>query len=111
VARRLLERAGYRVIEASGGRAALDVARDTGVTVDLLLTDMVMPEMHGRELMTRFRALRPAVPIVCMTGFADESATDPAFAALGATMLTKPFSSDALFAALQAACERGLQRA
>jgi PAS domain S-box-containing protein len=100
VARRILERRGYRVVEAPGGAEALAIAGDMSVTIDVLLTDMVMPGMHGRDLIARFRAIRPDVPVVCMSGFADDN--DPA-SDLGESvvaLVTKPFSSETLMRAL-----------
>lgn len=100
VARRILERRGYRVVEAPGGAEALAIAEDVSVPIDVLLTDMVMPGMHGRDLIERFRAVRPGVPVVCMSGFADDN--DPA-SDLGESvvaLVTKPFSSETLMRAL-----------
>jgi CheY-like chemotaxis protein len=102
IVRRLLERGGYRVIEAADGAAALTIIERSEVHIDLLLTDMVMPGMHGRELIARFRAKRPGLPVISMSGFTGEMTqtrdTSPELAAV----LTKPFSSDALFRAVSA---------
>ncbi|MCX6543178.1 MAG: response regulator [Acidobacteria bacterium] len=100
VARRILQRRGYRVVEAPGGVEALAIAEDMSVPIDVLLTDMVMPGMHGRDLIERFKAIRPDVPVVCVSGFADDN---DAAADLGSSVIalvTKPFSSDTLMRAL-----------
>ena len=68
--RRLIERAGFTVVEASDGATALGVAPRRGLVIDVLLTDLMMPGISGREVIDRFRALRPGVPIVCLTGLA-----------------------------------------
>ena len=102
IVRRLLERGGYRVLEASDGASALTFIERADVHIDLLLTDMVMPGMHGRELIALFRARRPGLPVISMSGFTGEMTqardTSPELAAV----LTKPFSSDALIRAVSA---------
>ena len=63
-----------------------------------------MPGLHGRDLIARFRELRPGVPIVSITGYAGETA-DAAGAGEGiSAVVTKPFSSDVLLRAVAAAC-------
>jgi PAS domain S-box-containing protein len=96
VARRILERDGYRVIEAPGGLEALAAVADAAVEVDVLLTDMVMPGLHGRDLIARFQAARPGVPVVCMTGYAGEGDDPGAFAEDLLALVTKPFSGEVL---------------
>jgi hypothetical protein len=60
--RRILERKGYKVVEASNGHQALEVARQYDGPIHLLLTDIVMPEMGGIDLVGEFSSLRPHVP-------------------------------------------------
>ncbi|HEY3381033.1 MAG TPA: ATP-binding protein [Vicinamibacterales bacterium] len=95
VVRRMLERAGYQVLDAAGGREALAILDAESTAVDLLLTDLVMPEMDGRQLIARFRERCPTTPIVCMTGFAGEPIGGDG-ADIATTVVTKPFSSDTL---------------
>jgi FixJ family two-component response regulator len=59
--------------------------------------------MHGRDLIARFRELRPGVPVVCMTGFAGEVADARASGDGIATIVTKPFASDVLIRAVDSA--------
>ena len=106
ITRRLLERAGFRVIEAVDGHEALAIAGRREVKVDLLLTDMIMPGLDGRQVAAGFRAARPGVPVVGITGYAGESDQDDVFERDGlAGLVTKPFSSDALIRAVASACE------
>ena len=90
--RRILERSGFDVIEASDGAQAL--ARLDGVRIDLLLTDVVMPGgMTGRDLALQLEQVRPGVPVLFMSGYnADAIATrgvlDP-----GISVVEKPFTS------------------
>jgi PAS domain S-box-containing protein len=105
ITRRLLERAGYRVLEAADGHEALSIAARPDVRVDLLLTDMVMPGLTGQQVVVRFRAARPGVPIVAITGYAGESPQVVAAGEAGLSgLVTKPFSADALIRAVATAC-------
>ncbi len=105
ITRRLLERAGYRVLEAADGHEALSIAGRPEVRLDLLLTDMVMPGLSGQQVVVRFRATRPGVPVVGITGYAGESPQVAAAEEAGlAGLITKPFSADALIRAVAAAC-------
>jgi two-component system, cell cycle sensor histidine kinase and response regulator CckA len=107
VIRRTLERSGFGVAEAADGFVALDIASRPGTRIDLLLTDLVMPGMHGRDLAARFRAMRPDIPIVCITGFVGEGG-DPSDIGEGVVaVLSKPVSADVLVRTLRMAVERG----
>jgi PAS domain S-box-containing protein len=107
VVRRMLVRAGFDVIEASGGPEALALLSREPDGVDLLLTDLVMPAMHGRDLIARVRTLYPDTPVVCMTGFAGESMDACDLEAGVSSIVTKPFSSGALVRAVSAALSPG----
>jgi PAS domain S-box-containing protein len=96
VVRRMLEHAGYEVLEASGGLEALAVLDREPVAIDLLLTDLVMPGMHGQELIARFLDRCPGTPVICMTGL-------PGAPAVPATVVAKPFSSEVLMRAISSA--------
>ena len=84
-----LETAGYSVVRRDGGRAALAVLSD-GHAIDLLLTDIAMPEMDGLELARQARALRPSLPIAYLTGEYAQVALDASRHILG-PILRKPF--------------------
>ncbi len=100
VVRRMLERAGYLVLEAEGGEAALAILDTEPGGVDLLLTDLVMPGMHGLELVSRFLERQPQTPVVCMTGLAGQPGPGEA---RPFPVVAKPFSSDTLMRAVSAA--------
>jgi len=106
VARRLLEHRGYAVIEAVSGSAALAVIADPAVALDVLLTDLVMPGIHGRQLIARCGELRPSLPVVCMTGFAGEGDDPTQYGGSLVTLLSKPFSARELERAIAAAASR-----
>jgi two-component system, cell cycle sensor histidine kinase and response regulator CckA len=89
--REVLETTGYRVLEAVDGVDALDVAGEHAGTIDLLLTDVVMPKMSGRDLAERFRGLRPDTKILYTSGYNDALA-DNGVLAPGTEFLQKPFT-------------------
>ena len=87
----LLERHGYMVIAAKQGQDALRVAQDSTTTIDLLLTDTIMPGMSGTELAHQVLALRPAIKVLYMSGYTDKAVWEPGFA-----FLQKPFTPQTL---------------
>lgn len=100
--REILERHGYTVLQAANGRDALRTAQEHPGAIHLLLSDAVMPEMGGRELAARFGAVRPGVPVLCMSGY-----SDPPWAPgeVGASFIQKPFTPAALLVQVRAALE------
>ena len=97
-ARRVLERHGYTVLEARHGRDAALVWQDRAAGIDVVVTDVRMPEMGGRELVERLRAEQPALPVVYVSGYS----SDAEQWARGAheAFVAKPFAGEALLAAL-----------
>jgi CheY-like chemotaxis protein len=87
--RHILEGRGYRVHEARNGREGLAVCATHDGRIDLLLTDVSMPELGGRELARGARELRPEVKVIFMSGHAPDLAPIQTF-------LQKPFTSRAL---------------
>jgi CheY-like chemotaxis protein len=100
-AKRALERAGYTVLTAGDGDDALRASRAWDNPIDVLVTDVVMPGMHGPELAFRIRRERPEIGILYISGYAEDAvATGGEFATPGA-FLPKPFSSESLIRAIQ----------
>ena len=93
---KILRREGYTVLEAEGSARAEDICRRHQGHIDLILTDMVMPEMSGRELVERVRALRPRVRVLYMSGYTEYAASQRPGLEIDAPLLSKPFSSVAL---------------
>lgn len=98
---RILERAGYGVLEADGGPSALEIAREHGA-FDLLLTDMRMAEMSGGELAARLRAQHPGLPVVYVSGQRFDGAGGRADHPPG-DWVQKPFDAEGLLAPIRAA--------
>jgi CheY-like chemotaxis protein len=96
VVREILEAQGYRVIEARHGADALRVSAEHAGPIDLLVTDVVMPQMSGRELARRLTALRPGLRVLYVSGYTDDAIVRHGMAGAGSAFLAKPFTADAL---------------
>jgi two-component system, cell cycle sensor histidine kinase and response regulator CckA len=93
---RILQDLGYHVLEAANGHEALDIARQQLGPIDLLLTDVVMPQMSGKVLAKQLRLIRPEVRVLFTSGYIDSTMTDAADLAASGGFLQKPFSEAAL---------------
>jgi CheY-like chemotaxis protein len=96
LARRILTMHGYVVLEARRGTEALEVAARHGGPIHLLLTDVMMPQMGGRQLADRLMPQRPAMRVLFMSGYADDAVLRHELYEFAANLLPKPFSPDAL---------------
>ena len=96
LARRLLHKNGYHVLEASHGEEALEVDAQHAESIHLLLTDVVMPGMNGPDLAERLVAHRPQIRVVYMSGYTDTIFEDRGILQKGVVFLQKPFSADSL---------------
>ncbi len=95
LARRILEEVGYTVLEARGATEALRISEGWDGPIDLLLTDVVMPELNGRELAERLSVLRPRIQILYISGYTDHEILDGIIGP-GNNFLQKPFTPEAL---------------
>lgn len=104
---RILSREGYAVILAADGREALEiVSRDA---VELVITDLRMPDLTGMDLLRQVKAIRPETAVLLVTAFG-ESATYMAAMNLGAAeYLNKPFRREEILAAARKALERRVE--
>jgi two-component system cell cycle sensor histidine kinase/response regulator CckA len=93
---RMLETRGYRVVRASGGEEALRLAHGDNGPIDLILSDLMMPGLGGRELVDRVRELQPTAPVLYMSGYTDDAAVRRGVLDQSAAFIAKPFSSDEL---------------
>ena len=93
---RSLSEAGYTVLEATGGEEALQIIIEAGDRIRVVVTDVAMPEMNGRELGDRVTGIRPRLPLVFMSGYTDEDVIRRGLMERGRRFIQKPFSPDAL---------------
>jgi len=83
---------GYEVIEASNGAMALELLKEINYEIDLLITDLVMPEMNGKELADQARKLLPRLKIIFVSGYANGHITHNGTLEEGVNFIHKPYS-------------------
>jgi two-component system cell cycle sensor histidine kinase/response regulator CckA len=101
-----LDALGFAVLVAPGWREALVLARRDEVSVDLLLTDVVMPELSGKELWEQLRAVRPRLPVLYMSGYTADVIARHGILEEGVNFIQKPFTMDDLLRAIRTALPR-----
>jgi CheY-like chemotaxis protein len=103
---RMLRELGYTVLEAGSASEARNVAATADGRVDLLLTDVVMPGGSGRELAEVLTLRHPDLPVVFMSGYTADVVLRQGIVQDKVAFLSKPFTADALAAALRGALDR-----
>lgn len=106
IARAALSKAGYSVLEAEDGREALKLAQDHPDAIDLLVTDLVMPQMTGRELAAALRATRPLLGVIIMSGYSSGMIDDATLRDERLDFLAKPFQLTELLRLVRAVLDR-----
>jgi CheY-like chemotaxis protein len=96
VAVNILKRHGYNMLEATSSRHAIDISDSYKKSIDLLLTDVVMPELNGRVLAEELLRKRPAMGVLFMSGYADDAVMRHGVLPAGTLHLQKPFTPGAL---------------
>ncbi len=99
--RRILESRGYGVLEAANGSEAIAVMAQSRTRVDLVLSDVVMPGMSGRELVERLTPVYPMLRVLFMSGYTEDMMLHHRVAELGVAVIEKPFSRDDLVRAVR----------
>ncbi|MFZ3263458.1 MAG: PAS domain S-box protein [Terriglobales bacterium] len=83
---------GYRVLEAENGECGLRIAEETKAPIDILVTDVVMPGMGGRELAKKLVALRPGTSVLYLSGYTEDAIATQGALSPGTAFLQKPFT-------------------
>src|ERR1700722_5904678 len=96
LARQYLETQGYKILEAADGAAALQIVDGYKATIDLLLTDVIMPGMNGREMAAQITNLLPGLRVLYMSGYTENAIGHDGTLDAGINLLQKPFSLPAL---------------
>jgi len=104
IARRMLEEAGYRVVEARDGVQAWTYFLRDPSAYDALLTDIVMPRMPGTALAARVHSVRPSLPILLLSAYAPTDLLARGLEAPHGEILSKPFGAEQLLAAVRRVC-------
>lgn len=92
---RVLEREGFAVLEASDGAEALELVRAGTASIEVVISDIVMPRLNGVELMQALGSSHPDIPVILMSGYATAALTDLGIAA-PCSILPKPFPPERL---------------
>jgi two-component system, cell cycle sensor histidine kinase and response regulator CckA len=103
--REILHELGYAVMTAGGPAAALELAAKTAPSIDLLITDVVLPGMDGRELARRMRGGAPSIRILYISGYIPQDGLGEC-RDLGGELLPKPFTAESLARAVRRALDR-----
>ena len=96
LAREILKEYGYNTLQARNGKDALKVSEAHEGPIHLMLTDVVMPGMNGRETAERIQSMRPEIKVIYMSGYPDDRISDRGVLASGTNFLDKPFSPESL---------------
>jgi CheY-like chemotaxis protein len=99
---------GYRVLAVESGERCLEIVRDPAQRVDLLITDVVMPEMSGKELIERVHVMRPGLSVLFMSGYDRSTLASRKQPVVIEHFLQKPFDSEDLSQAVRKAIEAGV---
>jgi CheY-like chemotaxis protein len=105
----ILTRLGYSVVECPGASTALDLSRLHGTSIDLLVTDLVMPEMNGLDLAERILTAHPETRVLYVSGYAGESFAKRGIALSSDAVLPKPFTPGLLASKVRDALDRPAQ--
>jgi PAS domain S-box-containing protein len=109
IARDILLALGYRVLDAGGPSEALALSAAYGGSIDLLVSDVIMPEMNGRALSERLRLQRPDLEVLYMSGYADKALDPDGVLAPGSAFLQKPITPASLTSAVRRLLDERLQ--
>jgi two-component system, cell cycle sensor histidine kinase and response regulator CckA len=90
----MLESEGYDVFVADGGKAAITLAADLESNIDILITDIIMPHMNGKDLANRICAIKPFIKVLFVSAYSAEILTSHNLCPDGADFIKKPFTKE-----------------
>ena len=96
-----LENEGYRVLEANDGREALEIALAPDSEVEILITDILMPYMNGKDLATRISSARPQIKVLFVSAYSADILTSMKLCPPGSDYIRKPFQRKELLSRLE----------
>jgi DNA-binding response OmpR family regulator len=103
----MLENSGYNVLAASGGDLAEGLFREHISEIDILMTDVIMPQINGMDLAVKLQTLKPNLKVIFMSGYPKDVLGNQANLEKGANFLQKPFSMQALANKVRAVLDEG----
>ncbi|HEX3746906.1 MAG TPA: PAS domain-containing protein [Bryobacteraceae bacterium] len=103
----MLERHGFRVLPAASGREALEICQSEGNAIDLVLSDMVMPQMSGDKLAEELHRLYPGIQVLFMSGYSEHAVVDQALLSPEVNFISKPFTAATLLSKVNQALSGG----
>jgi two-component system cell cycle sensor histidine kinase/response regulator CckA len=103
----LLRNRGYKVLDARDGASAIQMARDHQEPIDLLVTDVVLEGMNGRELYTRLTGERLGLKVLYMSGYSKDILSDQGLPEKGIDLIQKPFTTKAMTDKVREVLRRG----
>ncbi|HXH24316.1 MAG TPA: response regulator, partial [Vicinamibacterales bacterium] len=106
LARKVLEAKGYVVLEAEDGPRAVELARQSGSPIHLLVTDVVMPHVSGRAVAEQVRALRPGIKVLFLSGYTAEAVVQRGLLDADTPFLEKPFTPAGLASKVREVLDR-----
>lgn len=106
LSKRILDKAGYRVLEAANGHDAEALFARHADSIDLVVTDMIMPGCDGPELLRRLHVHAPALKVLYMSGYTEQSAVHKAGIGRGLPFVQKPFTATEFVRQVREALDR-----
>ena len=95
-AQKVLQRYGYRILTAENGEEAFKIGKEHEGPIHLMITDVVMPKMGGKEVAERLQSLYPQMKVIYMSGYTNNAIVQHGVLAPGLNFLQKPFSPEGL---------------
>jgi CheY-like chemotaxis protein len=99
--REMLLNCGYKVLDAENGDGAIQIAREAGGLIHLLLTDVIMPGMGGQKLAQHLLRILPEMKVLYMSGYPNDGIAHSGILATGVALLEKPFTRETLTRAVR----------